>query len=86
MHLYDINDVAPSLRFVFTELTQTPAGDVWWLDASGASSQGLAYVNSEGNAIIKVDNTSFVPLNQKRNSVRSYQPHFSVLELSVRSA
>lgn len=45
-------------------------GDVWWLDASDAFAQGLAYVNSNGNAIIKVDNTSNVPFNQKRNSVR----------------
>ncbi len=45
------------------------AGDVWWLDASDAFSQQLAYVNSAGNAIMKVDNTSVVPFNQKRNSV-----------------
>jgi len=45
-------------------------GDVWWLDASDAFSQQLAYVNSAGNAIMKVDNTSVVPFNQKRNSVR----------------
>jgi hypothetical protein len=30
----------------------------------------LTYVNPEGRAIIKVDNDSFVPYNQKRNSVR----------------
>ncbi|KAH7924694.1 glycoside hydrolase family 16 protein [Leucogyrophana mollusca] len=45
-------------------------GDVWWLDQSNATTQGLAYVNSEGNAIIKVDNTTNVPLGQKRNSIR----------------
>lgn len=30
----------------------------------------LAYVTNSGTAIIKVDNTSFVPFNDKRNSVR----------------
>ncbi len=30
----------------------------------------LAFVNGAGQAIVKVDNTSFVPYNQKRNSVR----------------
>lgn len=35
-------------------------------------SQGLAYINSANNAIIKVDNTSNVPFNQKRNTVRNY--------------
>ena len=31
----------------------------------------LAYVDpNSGHAIIKVDNTTFVPFNQKRNSVR----------------
>lgn len=47
------------------------AGDVWWLDAQDATSQNLAYINDAGNAILKVDNTSNVPLNQKRNSVRA---------------
>lgn len=32
-------------------------------------SQGLAYVNGANNAIIKVDNTSNVAFNQKRNTV-----------------
>ena len=45
-------------------------GDVWWLDREDATSQGLAYVNNAGNAIIKVDNTSNVPFNEKRNTVR----------------
>lgn len=30
----------------------------------------LTYVNGAGNAIIKVDNTSFVPYNDKRDTVR----------------
>ena len=46
------------------------AGDVWWLDEQDAMSQGLAYVDDNGRAIIKVDNTSNVPFNQKRNTVR----------------
>jgi len=45
-------------------------GDVWWLDEQDAFSQGLAAMNNAGNIILKVDNTSYVPLNQKRNSVR----------------
>jgi len=45
-------------------------GDVWYLDQTNATSQNLAYVNSAGNAIIKVDNTTNVPYNQKRNSIR----------------
>lgn len=54
-------------------------GDTWWLtihrnsflSAENASTQRLAYIDSTTNrAIIKVDNTSFVPWNYKRNSVR----------------
>ena len=44
-------------------------GDVWWLNASDAFTQKLAYVNDAGNAIMKVDNTSNVPFNEKRNTV-----------------
>ncbi|KAF7974858.1 hypothetical protein HWV62_11101 [Athelia sp. TMB] len=50
--------------------THTDAGDVWWLNETQATSQGLAYINSANNAIIKVDNTSNVAFNQKRNTVR----------------
>lgn len=45
-------------------------GDVWWLNASDAFTQQLAYVNTAGHAIMRVDNSSVVPFNQKRNSVR----------------
>ncbi|KAH8097026.1 concanavalin A-like lectin/glucanase domain-containing protein [Cristinia sonorae] len=45
-------------------------GDVWWLNKTDAMSQRLAYINDAGRAIMKVDNTSVVPLNEKRNTVR----------------
>ncbi|XP_006456189.1 hypothetical protein AGABI2DRAFT_211022 [Agaricus bisporus var. bisporus H97] len=49
----------------------TSNGDTIFLSAENASTQRLAYIDSTTNrAIIKVDNTSFVPWNYKRNSVR----------------
>ncbi|KAK0192326.1 glycoside hydrolase family 16 protein [Armillaria mellea] len=45
-------------------------GDVWWLSKADAFAQGLTYVNSAGNAIMKVDNMHNVVNGQKRNSVR----------------
>jgi len=45
-------------------------GDVWWLDRNTAFQDGLAYTDGSGRAVIKVDNTSTVPWNEKRNSVR----------------
>ncbi|GJE86443.1 glycoside hydrolase family 16 protein [Phanerochaete sordida] len=45
-------------------------GDVWWLNQSDAMAQNLAYINPAGNAIIKVDNTTTVAPNDKRNTVR----------------
>ncbi len=45
-------------------------GDVWWLDQQDATSQSLAYVNTAGNAIMRVDNSTNVANNEKRNSVR----------------
>lgn len=44
-------------------------GDAWWLNEEDAFSQGLASVNQAGNAIVKVDNASNVPWNDKRNTV-----------------
>ncbi|RPD78311.1 hypothetical protein L226DRAFT_481036 [Lentinus tigrinus ALCF2SS1-7] len=45
-------------------------GDVTYVDQANATSSKLAYVNDAGHAVIKVDDTSFVPYNYKRNSVR----------------
>ncbi|KAG5349932.1 hypothetical protein C0989_001216, partial [Termitomyces sp. Mn162] len=45
-------------------------GDVVWLDVDQAYGQGLVYVNTVGNAILKVDNEHSVAFGQKRASVR----------------
>ncbi|KAI0251906.1 hypothetical protein BJV78DRAFT_1207634 [Lactifluus subvellereus] len=45
-------------------------GDVWWLDRASAFQQHLVYINERNRAIIKVDNLSEVPFNEKRNSIR----------------
>lgn len=50
--------------------TERTEGDVWWLSKADAFAQGLTYVNSAGNAIMKVDNMHNVVSGQKRNSVR----------------
>ena len=48
----------------------TEIGDVFYMGRQNGSS--LAFVDkNSGHAIIKVDNTSFVPYNYKRNSVSS---------------
>lgn len=44
-------------------------GDVWWLDRASAFRDNLAYVNEHNRIIIKVDNITDVPFNEKRNSV-----------------
>ena len=46
-------------------------GDAIWVNQSLATADHLAYVDGNGKAIIKVDNTSNVIYNNKRNSVRS---------------
>ncbi|KAH9920835.1 concanavalin A-like lectin/glucanase domain-containing protein [Epithele typhae] len=46
----------------------TTNGDVNYLGQSQASSSGLAVIQNN-QAILKVDNSTFVPFNQKRNSV-----------------
>ncbi|KAI0830328.1 concanavalin A-like lectin/glucanase domain-containing protein [Trametes gibbosa] len=55
------------------------SGDVIWVTKANATQSKLAYVNDAGNAIIKVDNTTFVPYNEKRDSVRvTTQDFFSI--------
>ncbi|KAG8216574.1 hypothetical protein J3R82DRAFT_6758 [Butyriboletus roseoflavus] len=44
-------------------------GNVTWVTQEVASSQNLAYVNSENHVILKVDNITNVPFGQMRNSV-----------------
>lgn len=44
-------------------------GDVWWLDRTSAFQQNLAYINENNRAVLKVDNVSNVPYNEKRNTV-----------------
>ncbi|TFY63493.1 hypothetical protein EVG20_g6292 [Dentipellis fragilis] len=45
-------------------------GDVWWQDRNTATQQRLAYINDNGRAVMRVDNSSNVPFNEKRNSIR----------------
>ena len=50
-----------------------------FVTASQAASERLAFVNPAGNAIMKVDNTTVVPFNDKRNTVRiSTKDRFAV--------
>ncbi len=43
-----------------------------FVSAANASSEKLAYVNDAGKVIITVDNTTSVPYNNKRDSVRTF--------------
>jgi len=57
--------------FCFRLLGTEIDGQTSFVSAENASSQHLAYVDTSTNrAIIKVDNTTFVPYNIKRDSVR----------------
>jgi len=47
-------------------------GNVNWVTREVASSQNLAYVNSENHVIIRVDNVTNVPIGQMRKSVWTY--------------
>lgn len=58
-----------STCFLFLiRMTFLSLGDVTYVNKTNATN--LAYVDSSGRAIIKVDNTSYVPYNDKRDSVR----------------
>ncbi|KAM0790911.1 hypothetical protein ACM66B_004218 [Microbotryomycetes sp. NB124-2] len=60
-------------------------GDVNFVNQSDSSQ--LAYITSNGNAIIKVDNTSVVPYNEKRNTVRiTTEQQFGIGSLWVMDA
>ncbi|KAF9268860.1 hypothetical protein L218DRAFT_535714 [Marasmius fiardii PR-910] len=50
-------------------------GDVWWLNREDAYSQRLVYTTSTGTSVVKVDNSSYVPFNEKRNSIRITSKH-----------
>ncbi|KAI0651158.1 concanavalin A-like lectin/glucanase domain-containing protein [Trametes meyenii] len=54
----------------FDGFDNTTNGDVNYLSQANATQDGLTFVNDAGHAIVKVDNTSFVPFNFKRNSVK----------------
>ena len=49
-------------------------GDVWWLDRTSAFQENLAYINENNQTVIKVDNVSNVPYNEKRNTVFHNSP------------
>ncbi|KAI8990389.1 concanavalin A-like lectin/glucanase domain-containing protein [Trametes punicea] len=54
----------------FDGFDNTTNGDVNYLSQANATADHLAFINDAGHAIIKVDNTTFVPFNFKRNSVK----------------
>jgi len=45
-------------------------GDVVWLDRVSAFQENLVYIDEHNRAIIKVDNITDVPWNEKRSSIR----------------
>ena len=46
-------------------------GDAIWVNQSVATKDRLAYVDGNGKAILRVDNVTNVPWNEKRNTVGS---------------
>ncbi|KAL1942511.1 hypothetical protein VTO73DRAFT_6113 [Trametes versicolor] len=63
----------------YDNFDNTTNGDVNWVSQANATQSKIAYVNDAGHAIVKVDDTSFVPYNSKRDSVRvTTQDYFPV--------
>ncbi|OBZ74401.1 putative glycosidase C21B10.07 [Grifola frondosa] len=54
----------------FDNYDNLTGGATNWVDQATADSSNLTYINSAGNAVIKVDNASFVPYPDKRNAAR----------------
>jgi hypothetical protein len=54
----------------YGDYDNTTEGNAIWANKSYATSQKLAYIDSRGNAIIKVDNTTDVLVGQNRSTVR----------------
>ncbi|KZT64203.1 glycoside hydrolase family 16 protein, partial [Daedalea quercina L-15889] len=61
---------APDLLVGHHDLTEILEGDVNWVNETQAVAEQLAYVNDAGNAIIKADNTTNIPNQQKRDTIR----------------
>ncbi|CBQ72131.1 related to endo-1,3(4)-beta-glucanase [Sporisorium reilianum SRZ2] len=59
-------------RFYFWSYADPTHGSVDYVDEFTAVSNGLATVNAAGRFVIRADNTSFVPIGQKRKSVRMH--------------
>lgn len=56
-------------RYFFTASDPT-GGQVSFQSKSDATSKGLAYVQDDGIAVMKVDSTTWLSSGQPRNSVR----------------
>ena len=71
----DHTTISRTVRLRPSRIVGSPAqidgdiGDVNWVSEANATQSQLAYVNDAGRVIIKVDNTSFVPWNEKRDTV-----------------
>ncbi|KAF8600516.1 hypothetical protein BDV93DRAFT_447343 [Ceratobasidium sp. AG-I] len=56
--------------FNFFTYDDTTGGQVTYVDSQTATSEGLAYVTPEGQAVMRVDNTTVLSSGQPRKSVR----------------
>ncbi|KAJ9102051.1 hypothetical protein QFC19_004979 [Naganishia cerealis] len=54
-----------------TGYDNTTNGDVVWMN-----DKNVAYVNDAGRAVLKVDNSTAVPYNEKRGSVKLYSNNY----------